>query len=131
MKKSIITFITVASLAVSSVSFASVSNDETAYLFGTQEAIEMQVISADEMATTEGQLFGITVEQTFLLLNKAAGLLKPFALPLFNKIKVPVANFFLKRVNAYFQTLPGGSELPPLVATNEPAPATTTETTGG
>jgi len=116
MKKSIITLITVASLAFSSLSFASVSHDETAYLFGTQEVIEMQVISNNEMATTEGQLFGITTEQTFAFLGKAALLMKPLALSVFNKIKVPVANFFFARVNSFFQTLPGGEALPPLVA---------------
>ncbi len=116
MKKQLITLMAVISISFTSFASASTQNDDVAYLFGTQDAIEMQVISTDEMAMTEGQLFGITTDQTISYLLSAAKLLKPTALALFKKIEVPLVNFFLKRVNAYFQTLPGGSDLPPLVA---------------
>ena len=110
------TLMAVISISFTSLASANVQNDEVAYLFGTQDAVEMQVISADEMAMTEGQLFGITTEQSIDFLLASAGKLKPFALALFKKIETPLVNFLLKRVNSYFQTLPGGTELAPLVA---------------
>ena len=77
MKKIIISLLTAISLTASAMSVASVSNDETAYLFGTQSAVEMQVISSDEMLMTEGQLFGVSFEFLGAYLDKAAIIIKP------------------------------------------------------
>ena len=77
MKKTIIATLAALSLTASAMTVAAVSNDETAYLFGAQEAVEMQVISSDEMAMTEGQLFGVSFEFLGTYLDKAAIIIKP------------------------------------------------------
>ncbi len=76
--KKIITLAATVSLLFSSVSFASVSQDETAFLFATSN-IQVQEISINEMATTEGQLFGLSMESTTKYLGLAFTALKPFA----------------------------------------------------
>lgn len=84
MKNTIIGTLTALSLSVSAASFASVNNDEVQYLFGTQEVVEMQVISDAEMQATEGQLFGMTfeviggyVDQAVVIVNQALDVVKP------------------------------------------------------
>ena len=90
MKKIFIATLTALSLTASAMSVAAVSNDETAYLFGTQEAIEMQVISDTEMQMTEGQLFGVTFEFLGTYLDKAAVVIKP----IFSAAKVELSAAF-------------------------------------
>ena len=75
MKNSIIATAIALSLA-SSVSFAAVNQDEATFLFG-QENVQMQTISANEMATTEGQLFGISSEVVSKYIAVAATALAP------------------------------------------------------
>ena len=79
MKNLIIASITAIALSTSAASFASVSQDDAAYLFGTQSAVEMQIITDTEMATTEGQLFGITMEGVQGALGDAIAYIKPYA----------------------------------------------------
>ena len=79
MKKLIIASLTAITLSTSAASFASVSQDDAAYLFGTQEAIEMQIITSTEMAATEGQVFGITLEGIQGYLGDAITYIKPYA----------------------------------------------------
>ena len=81
MKKIIISSLTAIALTASATSFASVSNEEASYLFGTQEAVEMQVISDTEMQATEGQLFGITFELMGSYMDKAIVIIKPIIEP--------------------------------------------------
>ncbi len=78
MKKFFITFLTAISLTFSATSFASVNQDDSAYLFGTEEAIEVQMISDAEMQATEGQLFGINFETASSILNLAYTYFKPY-----------------------------------------------------
>jgi len=81
MKKLIISTLTALTLTASAVSFASVTNEEASYLFGTQSAVEMQVISDSEMQTTEGQLFGITFELIGSYVDKAVSIVTPIIAP--------------------------------------------------
>ncbi len=75
MKKTIIAT-TLAFAMTSSASFAAVNQAETTFLFGS-EAVEMQTISATEMAATEGQLFGISSEVVSKYIAVAATALAP------------------------------------------------------
>ena len=79
MKKLVIASLTAIALSTSAASFASVSQDDAAYLFGTQEAVEMQIITNTEMATTEGQLFGLTIEGLQGALGDVVEYIKPYA----------------------------------------------------
>ena len=81
MKKTIIATLAALSLTASAMSVASVNSDEAAYLFGTQEAVEMQVISTTEMQATEGQLFGITFELLGSYLDKTIEIVTPILAP--------------------------------------------------
>jgi len=75
MKKTIIATALAFTMA-SSASFATVNQTEVSYLFGT-EAVEMQSISSDEMAKTEGQLFGISSATVAKYIAVAATALGP------------------------------------------------------
>jgi len=77
MKKIIISTLTALALTTSAASFASVTNEEASYLFGTQEVVEMQVMSNTEMQNTEGQLFGITFEAMGSYVDQAIVVIKP------------------------------------------------------
>ncbi len=103
MKTPIIAFFTLLSLSLSSFSFASnITTEETNYLFGAEERIEMQAISDNEMETTEGQLFGITIESTLAYMDKATQSLNPLTLSIYNKVREPIANFLVNNVLPYF-----------------------------
>ena len=78
MNKLITTLIAFVTVTFSATSFAAVNQDEMSYLFGTESAIEMQTISNTEMATTEGQLFGITLDTATQFLSLAYTYLKPY-----------------------------------------------------
>ena len=101
MKKIIIASIAALSLSASVSSFASVQQDEVAYLFGTQAAVEMQVISATEMQNTEGQLFGITMENTKAFLGKAYNTIKPYAVNYANVLKDKAIVYITGRLNTF------------------------------
>ena len=81
MKKIIATALTAFSLTASAASFAAVDQTETAYLFGTQDVIEMQVLGNAEMQATEGQLFGITFELLGGYMDKAIAIMVPILEP--------------------------------------------------
>jgi hypothetical protein len=101
MKKIIIASIAALSLSASVSSFASVQQDEVAYLFGTQSAVEMQVISATEMQNTEGQLFGITMETTKKYLGLAFNYVKPYAVNYANVLKEKALTYIKGRLDTF------------------------------
>ena len=101
MKKLITASITAIALTASAGAFASVNQDEVAYLFGTQEAVEMQLISNTEMQATEGQLFGITMETTKVYLGKAYTFLKPYAVNYANQLKAKAITYLKGRLDAF------------------------------
>ncbi len=110
MKKLIISALTAVALSASAVSFASVTNEEASYLFGTQEVIEMQVISDAEMKTTEGQLFGITFELMGSYVDKAVAIVKPILAPAKEHLGaafVAVRDAALEAIATRFNTLLG------------------------
>ncbi len=91
MKKIIISTLAALSLTASAISIASVSHDETAYLFGTQETVEIQVISTAEMATTEGQLFGTTFEALGGYIDTTLAIVVPIVGPILAPAKQHLA----------------------------------------
>jgi len=101
MKKIIIASIAAIILSASATSFASVQQDEVAYLFGTQSAVEMQVISATEMQNTEGQLFGITMENTKAFLGLAYNYVKPYAVNYANALKDKAVVYIKDRLDTF------------------------------
>jgi len=101
MKKMIIASITTIALSASATSFANVQQDEVAYLFGTQSAVEMQMITDVEMKNTEGQLFGITLETTKKYLGLAYTQIKPFALTYANALKDKAISYIKGRLNSF------------------------------
>ncbi len=111
MKKIILSSLTAFALVASATSFASVTNEEASYLFGTQEAVEMQIMSDTEMQTTEGQLFGITFELLGSYVDKAVAIVKPILEP----AKAPLGAAFravrdaaLEAIASRFSSLLGG-----------------------
>ena len=111
MKKLALTALTALTLTASATSFASVTNEEASYLFGTQEAIEMQVISATEMQATEGQLFGITFELIGGYIDKAIVIVKPIlapAKPYLGSAFTAVKDAALKALATRFSAILGG-----------------------
>lgn len=108
----IISALTAFTLTASATSFASISHTETAYLFGTQEEIKMQVISTAEMQITEGQLFGITFEALGSYMDKAVIVMKPILAPAkpylgeaFKTIKDTLVRSALWGVRVYFSDM--------------------------
>jgi len=101
MKNLLIASVTAIALSTSAASFATVNQDDAAYLFGTQEAVEMQLISTTEMATTEGQLFGVTLEGLQGYLNIAIEKLKPVAKDYALKLKDKAVAAIKARFDAY------------------------------
>ncbi len=127
MKKIIIASITALTLSASAGSFASVNQDEVAYLFGTQEAVEIQFISNAEMQTTEGQLFGISNDMLKGYLNAAYLYIKPIALDYANQLKDKAIAYlqgrldgFLNGNNVIIDPIEIGTPLPPVVEPIEP-----------
>lgn len=106
MKKLLIASCTSLILSLSATSFASINDHEAAYLFGTQSAIEIQVLSNTEMAATEGQLFGITMETTSYYAGLAYNALKPYLSKIFNQLKDSALNAIKARFNTPFTVLP-------------------------
>ena len=105
MKKLLTASLTALALTASASSFASVSQDETAYLFGTQDVIEMQMISNVEMQATEGQLFGITMDTVKTYMGKAIEYIKPFAKSYALKLKDKAITYFKARLDGYLANL--------------------------
>ncbi len=101
MKNIVISSITAIALSASATSFASVNQDEVSYLFGTQEAVEMQVISDAEMQMTEGQLFGITNETLKGYLGSAYTYIKPIALEYANQLKDKLVTYLKGRIDGF------------------------------
>ena len=79
MKNFIIASLTAITLTTATASFATINQNDAAYLFGTQEAVEMQVMNTTEMQTTEGQLFGLSLEGLQGSLGDAIAYIKPYA----------------------------------------------------
>ena len=109
MKKIIFTLVTTISMLFSSISFASVSQDDTAFLFA-ENGIALQEMTSNEMAATEGQLFGITMETTTKYLGLAITALKPYATNLFNLLKDKVMTAIQSRLDGFS----GGRPVPPV-----------------
>jgi len=86
MKNMITALVTSFGLLFSSLSFASVSQSDADFLFSASN-VELQEMNNTEMATTEGQLFGITMETTTKYLGLAFNALKPYASKAFNALK--------------------------------------------
>lgn len=86
MKKIIFSIIATFSLLVSSITSASVSQNDAAFLFADSN-ITVAEITTHEMLTTEGQVFGLTLETTTKYLTQAFDLIKPYASNFFNLIK--------------------------------------------
>jgi len=111
MKNLIISTLTALTLTASAVSFASVTNEEASYLFGTQTAVEMQVISDTEMQNTEGQLFGITFELIGSYVDKAVSIVKPIigpAVPYLSAAFTAVKDAALKAITIKLGSVLGG-----------------------
>jgi len=114
MKKLIITTALIATMT-SSASFASVNQDEVSYLFGN-ESVQMNVISADEMATTEGQLFGITSETVAKYIVVAASALSPKLKAISNSIAQGIADGVTRSIkNFAINRDPNGSPTAALI----------------
>ncbi len=101
MKNIVIASITAIALSASATSFASVNQDEVSYLFGTQEAVEMQVISDAEMQMTEGQLFGITSDTLKGYASLAYIYIKPIALDYANQLKDKLVTYLKGRIDGF------------------------------
>ncbi len=113
MKKQILTIAIIASM--SSASFASTNQEDTLYLFGN-ENVEISLISADEMATTEGQLFGITSETIAKYIAVAAAALTPKLKAISNDIAQGVTDGMIRSVkNFALHRDPNGSPTAALI----------------
>ncbi len=114
MKKIIIASISALTLSVSASSFASVNQDEVAYLFGTQEAVEIQLISDAEMQITEGQLFGISNDLLKGYLTSAYTHLKPIALNYANQIMDIILAYLRSRLGGFLGGFSNGGSTNPI-----------------
>jgi len=74
MKKTILA--TVLGLTLASTSYASVNADESQFLFGTETAVEMQILDNTEMQQTEGQFFGMMMAP---MTSMASSMMSPFS----------------------------------------------------